>query len=513
MNGIIYTRVSTKEQVVDRTSLASQEKECQAFARKNECAITEEGIFREKGESAKIADRTELQNLLDHVRRNKGKYQVLYIWKIDRLSRNLGDYYGIKVALNRYGVKIVSVTEPIDDDPVGRFLEAILAAAAQFDNEIRAIRTVTGMRIRVEQGGWPHSAPIGYKKVNSRVVIDEKFGPIIANIITKFSAGGYSLADIARYAFEHEVATNSGKPKSTDALKAILQNPMYAGFTRNKLVETMTKGKHKALVPLETIQKNIDIIKGSKKNYSIQGDDLYPLKNILLCATCGKKQTASQSKSQTGDYHPLYHCNRGTCRKRVTGKKASVSVDIAHKHFRELLESLKPLDEGVERLYKDVIVKAWHKQYKQSIEAIAETNRRIERNKSTRLSTNTKFIQDKITEADRDMQFRVIDQELAQLNKDLEELTLYMDESETIIDKAMQFISDPDIFWNRSSTGVKRLIQLFLFPNGIKYDFSTGFGTIEMIESHLLIKKMTDKSVNNSNLVAPTRIELVTLGL
>ncbi len=70
---------------------------------------------------------------------------------IDRLARNLGDYYGIKVALAKYGVKIISVTEPIDDDPGGRFLEAILAAAAQFDNEIRAIRSLTGMRMRVER--------------------------------------------------------------------------------------------------------------------------------------------------------------------------------------------------------------------------------------------------------------------------------------------------------------------------------------------------------------------------
>ena len=139
MNGLIYTRVSSKEQI-ERTSLATQENECQALARKQDVKIIEECIFREEGESAKVADRTELQKLLTYVREHRGKVEVLYIWKIDRLSRNLGDYYGIKVALSRYGVKIISVTEPIDDDPVGRFLEAILAAAAQFDNEIRALK-------------------------------------------------------------------------------------------------------------------------------------------------------------------------------------------------------------------------------------------------------------------------------------------------------------------------------------------------------------------------------------
>lgn len=143
MKGLMYVRVSTKEQV-DKTSLDMQVQECRKAADRDGVIITEDCVFREEGESAKVTDRRELQRLLEYVRVHKGDVEVVYIWKIDRLPRNLGDYYGIKVALSRYGVKIVSVTEPIDDDPVGRFLEAILAAAAQFDNdyvqlELRAV--------------------------------------------------------------------------------------------------------------------------------------------------------------------------------------------------------------------------------------------------------------------------------------------------------------------------------------------------------------------------------------
>lgn len=513
MNGIIYTRVSSKEQVIDRTSLASQEKECQAFARKQDVAILEECIFREEGESAKFADRTQLQSMLEYVRKNKGKVGILYIWKIDRLSRNLGDYYGIKVALNRYGVKIVSVTEPIDDDPVGRFLEAILAAAAQFDNEIRAIRTVTGMRIRVEQGGWPHSAPIGYTKEDKRVVEDKKFGPIITDILIRFSEGGYTLADISKYAFEKGVITKSGKQKSSDAMKAIITNSMYAGYTKNKLAAEMTKGLHRALVSPEVIQTNIDIINGNVRNYSLRGDDLFPLKGILVCSNCGSKMTASRSKGHMGEYYPLYHCNRDTCRKRVTGRKASISTDKAHEDFRAVLGALKPLDEGIARLYKELVVRVWNEQYKNSIDAITSLNRTIDDYRKLRQKTNEKYINDKITEEDRDMQYRIIDTKLSGLERDLEEQTKYMKMNEEIINNAQQFIVDPELFWNRSSTSVKQMIQLLLFPSGVIYDFQTGFGTFNKLESYLLIQKMTDKSVKISDLVAPTGLEPVTLGL
>lgn len=79
--GLIYIRVSTKEQAENQTSLESQEKECKSFAKKNEVYVPEENIFRERGESAKFIDRTELQRLLSFVKENKDKISTLYIWK------------------------------------------------------------------------------------------------------------------------------------------------------------------------------------------------------------------------------------------------------------------------------------------------------------------------------------------------------------------------------------------------------------------------------------------------
>lgn len=513
MNGIIYTRVSSPEQVIDKTSLESQEKECQAAARKANVDIKEECIFREEGESAKMADRTQLRNLLEYVRRHKDEVDALYIWKIDRLSRNLGDYYGIKVALNRYGVKIISVTEPIEDDPVGRFLEAILAAAAQFDNEIRAVRTTGGMRVRVQQGGWPHMAPIGYTKKDKKVIADKHFAPIITDILITFSQGGHNLASIAQYAFEKGVMTKSGKPKSTDAMKLILRNMLYAGFTKSRLVESASKGLHKPLVSKEVIDTNIDIIAGRKKNYVIQGDELYPLKNILCCMNCGGKLRASKSRGRAGTYYPLYHCPRPTCTKAVTGRRASVSIDKAHEDFRAVLKALRPLDEGIAHVFKDVVVREWNRQYGQSLEAIARLNRQLEEQDSLRQKASEKFIADKITQEEKELQHNVIDRKVASLREELEEMTKYKEANEAIIDNAMQFITEPDLFWNRVSTSIKQMIQLLLFPMGVKYDFETGFGTFDKLDSHLLISKIAPKGDLKSDVVAATGIEPVTLGL
>ncbi len=511
--GIIYTRVSTKEQAEKRLSLENQEKECKAFAYKQQnLQFPDSNIFSDKGESAKFADRPELQRMLQFVKNNKGKIEVLYIWKIDRLARNLGDYYGIKVALAKYGVKIVSVTEPIDDDPVGRFLEAILAAAAQFDNEIRAIRSITGMRQRVEQGEWPHGAPIGYIKRNRSVVIDPVFGPKVQDVLNKFATGLYSVTDISRYAFTIGIKTKSDKPKSYEAMKKLLKNFFYAGYTKNKLSDKVVKGRHTPLVDEEIIYKNIDIIDKNKKVIIIKGDDLYSLRGTLLCTNCGNKLTASAPRGRSRNYS-LYQCGRKTCTRAITGKKASADVDNVHKQFRELLEARRPLNKGIARLYKSLVMKAWNDEYGKALETATQVNREIESYKELRFATNEKFIADKITEQDKEEQLRRLDEKIETLEQEKIEMDSYVKEKEQVVDEAMSFIQTPDTFWNRASTRSRRAIQSLLFPSGIPYDFETGFGTTEDIDSYLLLNKITEKKAKKDDLVATSGLEPLTPGL
>lgn len=133
--------------------------------------------------------------------------------------------------------------------------------------------------------------------------------------------------------------------------------------------------------------------------------------------------------------------------------------------------------------------------------------------KELRHATTKKFIADKITEADRDEQIRRIDEKIAGLMSEKVEMDQYVNEKEQVVDEAMEFITSPDTFWNRASTKSRQAIQGLLFKSGIPYDFETGFGTHDEIQSYLLIKKIALESAKNSDLVAATRLELVTPGL
>src|SRR6266699_5880418 len=154
MNGVIYCRVSSKDQI-EGTSLESQELACREYARSHNIKALK--IFIERGESAKFADRTQLIELIDFCHQNKGAVQVLLVWKVDRFARNVGDHFSVKATLMKYGVRIVSVTEPIDANPEGKLMETILAGFAQFDNDIRATRTVQGTE-EAPRGAFPLEA-------------------------------------------------------------------------------------------------------------------------------------------------------------------------------------------------------------------------------------------------------------------------------------------------------------------------------------------------------------------
>src|SRR5439155_22233872 len=134
MQGVIYTRVSSDEQIKGM-SLGFQREDCLRYAKERDMSVAR--FFEERGESAKVADRPELLNLLDYCKKHKGTIDALILWKLDRLSRNQMDYYYLKRTLLSYGITIHSVTEPSIEGSSsieGKIFETFTALQAEIDN-------------------------------------------------------------------------------------------------------------------------------------------------------------------------------------------------------------------------------------------------------------------------------------------------------------------------------------------------------------------------------------------
>ncbi len=213
-------------------SLSTQEKICREYCIKNSYEVAD--IFVEQGESAKTANRTELQKLFSYCSDKKNNVGTVVIYKLDRLSRSTDDYSYIRLLLRKYGVEIKSTSENFEDTPVGRFMENTLANIAQFDNDIRAERSAGGMRDAMRDGRYVWMAPVGYNnvKIDGRHTIeaDSVSGPLIAKTFELISTNIYLLEEVRKIMTKEGLVTRAGKTPSKSYFYHLLKNELYTGW-------------------------------------------------------------------------------------------------------------------------------------------------------------------------------------------------------------------------------------------------------------------------------------------
>jgi DNA invertase Pin-like site-specific DNA recombinase len=86
VGAVIYVRVSDPPQA-ENLSLATQLRTCEEYCRRQGFEVLER--FKEQGESAKTADRTELQKLLKYCRTCKGRGQFVVVFNLTRFAREV----------------------------------------------------------------------------------------------------------------------------------------------------------------------------------------------------------------------------------------------------------------------------------------------------------------------------------------------------------------------------------------------------------------------------------------
>ena len=125
MTAVIYARYSTDSQREE--SIEGQIRECTAYAEKNGFTVVKHYIDR--AISAKTDNRPQFQQMIKDSER--GIFDVIIVWKLDRFARNRYDSARYKTQLKRNGVKLVSATEVISAGPEGIILESVLEGYAE----------------------------------------------------------------------------------------------------------------------------------------------------------------------------------------------------------------------------------------------------------------------------------------------------------------------------------------------------------------------------------------------
>ena len=467
VGAVIYVRVSTKEQT-ENLSLPTQLRACEEYCSRQGYEVLER--FKEEGESAKTADRPELQRLLKYCRTNKGRVHFVVVFNLTRFAREKYDHFALRSHLKSLGISLRSATEPIDDTATGKLMEGVLASFAQFDNDVRSDRTKAGMKAALEIGRWTFLAPLGYinvpKSFGKSLIPDPDRAPAVRRIFEDFATGQFTQQQLLAQVRRSGLTTRKGLPLSSQAFGTLLQNPLYIGIIDVPDYSVRWKrGDFEPLIDEDVFSRVQAVLSGRVQPTAPRQRSRpdFPLRVFVRCSVCGRGLTGSWSKGRHGGRYPYYHC-RPPCR--------AVNITKARLEglFVDELERLQPTP-GYMRLLKESVLRIWQERKS----AVRGEREDVER--------KVKAIQQKLDRLDEAFIFaRAIDSETYERQRDRlrEDLTLVQIDRHTtqleeldvegILAFAERVLPKASELWVHASLDQRQRLQQLFFPEGVPFD-------------------------------------------
>ena len=305
----LYIRVSTEEQAINGDSLRMQREELTKYALDNNFHIM--GIYEDDGFSATNLRRPALQSLLKDVRHKK--INRILITKLDRLSRGVRNYYKILDTLDEYDVFWQTIFEKYDSSTAnGRLHINIMLSvaeneAAQTSERIRSVFKNKLFEKEIISG----SIPIGYKKQNKRLVIDESKKQFVVDTFEYFLKSG-SVYKTFDYLTSDEMKMNYMRTYR------MLTNKLYVGIKPTKYGDI--EGYCEPIISQELFNKVQAVLKKNERKRTAKSGG-FIFTSMLKCPECGGNLSGKFEKGNPPTCTYYYMCNRAHLRKTCTNLK------------------------------------------------------------------------------------------------------------------------------------------------------------------------------------------------
>lgn len=513
---VAYIRVSDESQI-DGESLDTQRASIQRYAGEHGLEIIR--WFGDEGVSGKtVKKRKDMLDMLRYCAHNKGKVGYALFYNMKRASRDTGTYYAeIRGVLQGLGIAVRSATEHIDDTPVGRYMETILVAGGQLDNELKGISTNDNMRSLARQGWWQHGHLLGYDLKNIYHAPKKKhttlkrnhYAPIVTELFKAFADGGLTQADIKRMAQERGLRNYRGKHLDDNGVYRMLTQPAYAGYICSKFTDyEMYEGQHfnEAVTDLETFQRvqhRLSSTSRSRKGITITVEnETYPLKRFVLCPNCQKPLYASGPQTGGGKSHsPRYHCARKSC----IGLVPSIKADTANQLFAELLKDMQPTQSTL-KLYKEILNRTAMRQLEGLNRRLSDLRSILSSLDEERATAMRRWNKGEMTDADKDEIIATVEVDKMGKREQILELEEQQSLKQAQIDYVMNFMGNAHKMWVDAPVAMRQGFQRAIFPEGVILDTKTiQFGTTNISPLYRYIPNKKDLSAKEKSLVVTPR--------
>ncbi|AHB12848.1 serine recombinase [Dehalococcoides mccartyi CG1] len=360
MKVALYARVSSEAQDVE-LSIAAQLRALKDYAGKNNYQVTCE--FVDEAESGRTAARPEFKRMIAMSKSSVPPFEAILVWKLNRFSRNRADSITYKLLLQKKGIKVISINEPLDDSPTGKLMEGIIESLDEFYSANLGQDIKRGMKENALRGFYNGSQPpLGYElvkvkdgpKQRNKLAPEADSSPGVKTVKYIFALAdrGKGCKEIANILNREEYITKAGKPWGRTTVHKILSNEAYTGTLVWGARPSQGLAKNEEIVRLENawpsiidketfqrIQQSM-ISRQPKNTHPRTVPSQYLLSGMAFCS-CGAALTGHSAKS--GQY-AYYQCNRkfkqgnGVCNCQAIPKTKLESAVIKQIKSRVLTE-------------------------------------------------------------------------------------------------------------------------------------------------------------------------------
>ena len=331
--GAAYVRVSDERQ--DEYSPDSQLKKIREYAAKEGYIIPDEYVFYDDGISGKsVRKRDDFNRMIAIAKEKTHPFDVIYVWKFSRFARNQEESMVYKNLLQKKGVTVKSVSEPIPEGHFGSLIERIIEWMDEFYLVNLGVEVTRGMTEKVSRGEPAVPPPFGYKMGEKSYYPDEESGnaDVVREIFQRY-ADGERQREIAISLGERGIRTKKGNMPENRWVEYILRNPCYIGKIRwttdgiravsrrdydNENIMVID-GHHEPLISMELwekVQKMLDDQKKAYPKYAKRQQPInYMLKGLVRCSDCDGPIAMASAVSGKSKVRTMQCCNysRGRC--------------------------------------------------------------------------------------------------------------------------------------------------------------------------------------------------------
>ena len=356
--GAAYIRVSDERQ--DEYSPDSQLKKIREYAAKEGYIIPDEYVFYDDGISGKnVKNRGDFNRMIATAKEPNHPFDVIYVWKFSRFARNQEQSMVYKNLLQKAGVTVKSVSEPLPDGHFATLIERIIEWMDEFYLINLGAEVTRGMTEKVSRGEPAVPAPFGYVNAEKTYLPDEESGAadIIREIFQRY-ADGEKQREIAISLGQKGIRTKQGNMPENRWVEYILRNPAYISkirwtsdgsravskrdFTNENI--TLYDGNWQPLISVELWEQVQELLDQQKRAYpkyaKRQQPILYMLKGLVRCSCCGGPIAMASAVSGKSKVRTMQCCNysRGSCHTShsITMPKIEASfIEGLKKHIKD----------------------------------------------------------------------------------------------------------------------------------------------------------------------------------